>query len=1029
MKGSEAQLLGFMEGANNRYVIPVYQRKYDWKIDNCRQLYEDLKKVSSDGRNSHFFGSIVSQVVPDGSKIEFHIIDGQQRLTTVTLLLLAICNMVKAGRVKSNEDTLDDQIMERFVIAKWAKSDDRIKLRPVKTDRSALEKLVAGDPEEYEPASNMTINYRFFCDQLLKEELPVDALYEAISKLQIISITLDGDDNAQLIFESLNSTGLALTEGDKIRNYILMGLKPKQQDELYDKYWTKIEECTGNDVSSFVRDYLSIKQQVTPTISNVYQAFKKYVEAEKIPLDSLLEDMRKYARIYQKLMTGKSGLHSQRLDDCMYRLNRLEITVTEPFFMEILRLNQDGEKLSVDDLTQIFLITENYLFRRNICDVPTNALNKVFLNLNREVIRYDNSTNDYVQKFIYALLSKKESSRFPDDEEFSQALANKAVYQMRGKYKAYLFERFENYGTLEAKDVYTLLDNGTYSIEHIMPQHLTPAWIQALGPEAEEIHSTWLHRLGNLTLTAYNSNMSNATFQEKRDADLGYKKSGLRMNQLIATKEHWGPEEMQERSDEMVNTATNKIWAMPSTTFVPAEKEFDSCTLDDEEFDLKGRDIVKYSYQNAETPVSSWADMFEHVVKYLHAEDKSVLSALAYSTSNDAELSGYFSNDPDNLRSPLKIDEDVYVEKNTSTALKISILRRLFVFFHADPMDLVFYLRDSEQDKAADNNRFDLRRRFWAYALPIIQDANHGNGCFKNCNPNTYNTMNGYFGIGGFCVICAANRDSARVDLYLGKSSTEENKAAFDYLKTHQDEIEGALGVSLSWNRSDDNKASWISYSLLDVSISNEADWPRMAKFQADWSRKYLDVILPFLEERYGGHDPDDSKKEKIAFYARQWAEKKTDEGFIQVDLDHSNKSCTRFKTHAMSTVLPDTAELSDWGTRNHYFFEIMNKTGHSIYIQMCLNSKNLTPEQKNLCNRMIECTKSRTSANGWIWRSIFRSATVDFGTDLSEENIFEKLNEALDDVLKKQDEFLKQMKLSDNLLNQIKAIKGKKRQ
>lgn len=481
MKGSEAQLLGFMEGANNRYVIPVYQRKYDWKIENCRQLYEDLKKVSRDGRSSHFFGSIVSQVVPDGSKIEFHIIDGQQRLTTVTLLLLAICNMVRTSRVKLNEEALDDQIMERFVIAKWAKGDDRIKLRPVKNDRSALEKLVAGDPDEYEPASNMTINYRFFCDQILKEEIPVDALYEAIGKLQIISITLDGDDKAQLIFESLNSTGLALTEGDKIRNYILMGLDPKKQDEVYEKYWTKIEDCTGNDVSAFVRDYLSIKQQVTPTISNVYQSFKKYVETECIPLNSLLDDMRKYARIYQKLMTGKSGLHSQELDDCMYRLNRLEITVTEPFFMEILRLNQDGEKLSVDDLTQIFLITENYLFRRNICDVPTNALNKVFLNLNREVIRYDNTTNDYVQKFIYALLSKKESSRFPDDDEFAQALANKAVYQMRGKYKAYLFERFENYGTLEAKDVYTLLDNGTYSIEHIMPQHLTPAWIQALA--------------------------------------------------------------------------------------------------------------------------------------------------------------------------------------------------------------------------------------------------------------------------------------------------------------------------------------------------------------------------------------------------------------------------------------------------------------------------------------------------------------------------------------------------------------------
>jgi uncharacterized protein with ParB-like and HNH nuclease domain len=1024
MKGSEAQLLGFMEGANNRYVIPVYQRKYDWKIENCRQLYEDLKKVSRDGRSSHFFGSIVSQVVPDGSKIEFHIIDGQQRLTTVTLLLLAICNMVRTSRVKSNEEALDDQIMERFVIAKWAKGDDRIKLRPVKNDRSALEKLVAGDPDEYEPASNMTINYRFFCDQILKEEIPVDALYEAIGKLQIISITLDGDDKAQLIFESLNSTGLALTEGDKIRNYILMGLDPKKQDEVYEKYWTKIEDCTGNDVSAFVRDYLSIKQQVTPTISNVYQSFKKYVETECIPLNSLLDDMRKYARIYQKLMTGKSGLHSQELDDCMYRLNRLEITVTEPFFMEILRLNQDGEKLSVDDLTQIFLITENYLFRRNICDVPTNALNKVFLNLNREVIRYDNTTNDYVQKFIYALLSKKESSRFPDDDEFAQALANKAVYQMRGKYKAYLFERFENYGTLEAKDVYTLLDNGTYSIEHIMPQHLTPAWIQALGPEAEEIHGTWLHRLGNLTLTAYNSNMSNATFQEKRDAELGYKASGLRMNQRIATKDHWGPEEMQERSDEMVEIATSKIWAMPSTSFVPVEKEFDSCALDDEDFDLKGRDIVKYSYQNAETPVSSWADMFEHVVKYLHAEDKSILSTLAYSTSSETELSGYFSSNPEDLRMPLKVDDDVYVEKNTSTALKISILRRLFVLFHADPMDLVFYLRDSEQDKAADQNRFDLRRKYWAYALPIIQETNRGNGSFRKCSPGTSNTMNGYFGIGGFCVSCVANREGARIDFYLGKSSIEENKGAFDYLKSHQDEIEDAVEAPLSWNRADEYKASWISYSLKDVSIANEADWPRMAKFMAEWSKKYLDVILPILEERYGGHDPDNLKKQTIFDLAMKWAEAKTEEGLMQLDPEHSNRSYIRFKTQQMSTLFPDTEKMSDWGTPNHYFFEIINKTGHSVYIQMCLNSKDLSAEQKALYDRAIECSNSRTSANGWIWRTIFRSATVDFEEDLSEQDVVEKLDTAFKDLFEKQEDFLRRMKLSDDLLQQIEAIK-----
>ena len=1025
MKGSETQLLGFMEGSDKRYVIPIYQRNYNWKIDNCRQLNEDLKRVSRDGRSSHFFGSIVSQVVPNGSKIEFHIIDGQQRLTTITLLLLAIRNLIIAGKVKSNEKDLDNQIIERFIIDKWAKNDDRIKLRPVKADRSALEKLVAGDPEEYVPNSNMTINYRFFCDQLLKEELPVNELYEAINKLQIISITLDGDDNAQMIFESLNSTGLALTEGDKIRNYILMDLNPKQQDIFYNKYWTKIEECTGHDVSSFVRDYLSIKQQITPTISNVYQAFKKYVMDEKVQLDFLLQDMLKYARIYEKLKTGKSGLGSQDLDDCMGRLKNLEITVTEPFFMEIFRLNQDGGKLSVDDVTEIFQITEVYLFRRNICNVPTNSLNKVFLNLNREVIRYDNNTNNYVQKFIYTLLSKRESSRFPDDEEFAQALANKAVYRMSGKYKTYLFERFENYGTKETKDVYTLLENGTYSIEHIMPQHLTEEWREELGPEAEDIHNTWLHRLGNLTLTAYNSNMSNAAFKEKRDGDHGYKQSGLRMNQLIAMKEQWGPIEMQERNDEMVKRATKEIWAIPSTTFVPAKKEFDSCTLDDEDFDLTGRDIFKYSYQNVETQVSSWADMFERIVKYLHNEDKSILSQLAYGTGSDTELSSYFSHESGSLRMPLEIDRDVFVEKNTSTALKISILRRLFVLFHADPMDLIFYLRDFKQNKAADNGRFKLRKKYWTYALPIIQEMNKENGYFKNCHLTESNTMNGYFGIGGFYVSCVANQDGARVDFYFGNNSTEENKAAFDYLREYQSKIESAVGDTLLWDRADDHKASWISYRLNDISIANEADWPRMAKFMAEWSKKYIDVILPILKERYGEHDPEDSNKEIIFNLTKKWAMKKTEEGIIQADLDHSSRNSTRFKTKEMSAILPDIEPLSGWGTHNHYFFEIQNKTGHSSYILMCLSSQGLNAEQKAVCDRLIELANSHTSSDAWKYKMIFRTETVEFDDGLTEKDIFSKLDTALTDVLGKQDEFLKKMKSSNDMTQLNPTVKS----
>ena len=896
MKGSEAKMIEYMEGAGKRYVIPVYQRKYDWKEDNCRQLYEDLKKIVRENRESHFFGSIVSSVIGNGASTEYHIIDGQQRLTTVSLLLLAIRNLIRQKKITAQEDRLDDQINDRFLISPWAKEDDKIKLRPVKSDREALAKLF-GEEEDYDPASNLTLNYRFFCDQILKEEVSVDDLYAAIGKLEIISITLDQHDNAQLIFESLNSTGLALTEGDKIRNYILMGQPPKDQNKLYDTYWTTIERCTGNDVSGFVRDYLSVKQQVTPTISNVYRTFKEYAEKAQLPIEALLEDLRRYARFFEKLLTCKSGLKEKKLDDCLYRMARLEIVVTRPFLMEVLRLNQDG-KLTVDDVLQIFLITENYLFRRNICEVPTNALNKIFLNLNREILRYDNTADNYVQKFIYALLSKKESGRFPDDEEFTTALAAKQVYQMRGKYKAYLFERFENFGTIETKDVYTHLDNNVYTIEHIMPQHLTPAWTEALGANAAEIHATWLHRLANLTLTGYNPNLSNKTFAEKRDSEEGgYKASGLKMNQKISNKESWGLPELEERNDEMI-TLAKKIWAYPQTAFVPAEKEFDSCTLDDENAELTGRDIAKYSYQNVEQPVTSWADMFEHVVKFLHQKDKSVLSGLAYSSSS-TDLANYVSSTEEGLRSALKIDDHIFMERNTSTALKMSILRRLFALYDADPMDLVFYLKDTESEKVAEASRFEIRKRYWAYALPIIQKQHAHRGTFSNCNPVTSNTESGFFGISGFCISCIANYDSARIDFYMGKSDAAQNKAAFDLLRSHKDEIEEELGISLVWERADEYKASWLCYHLRDVSITNEADWPRMAKFHAEWSDKICNAVLPYLQNE----DDASARLTDIAGILRQWT---VEQDAVNENLAKCNRTYTRFTTNGMSEILPD---------------------------------------------------------------------------------------------------------------------------
>lgn len=259
MKGSETKLIKYMEGADKRFVIPVYQRNYDWKIENCKQLFDDLIKIIRNGRKSHFFGSIVSTYNPDGDYEEHQIIDGQQRLTTVSLLLLAMYNLIKQGRAVPNDKRLGDRIFEDYLVDKYQPEETRIKLKPIKNDRKAFRKLF-DDEEEHIGGSNLTTNYNYFYERIQKEEIAIDELFQAIRSLEIIHIRLDNEDNPQLIFESLNSTGLDLSEGDKIRNYMLMGLPTKQQETYYEKYWNKIEENTNYQVDLFVRDYLSIKQ-------------------------------------------------------------------------------------------------------------------------------------------------------------------------------------------------------------------------------------------------------------------------------------------------------------------------------------------------------------------------------------------------------------------------------------------------------------------------------------------------------------------------------------------------------------------------------------------------------------------------------------------------------------------------------------------------------------------------------------------------------------------------------------------------
>lgn len=424
------------------------------------------------------------------------------------------------------------------------------------------------------------------------------------------------------------------------------------------------------------------------------------------------------------------------------------------------------------------------------------------------------------------------------------------IYSMNSKNKLYLFERLENAGTAETKDVWEHLDKGEYSIEHIMPQHLTTAWISQLGEDYEEIHDIWLHRLSNLTLTAYNSKYSNSTFLDKRDMPHGFKDSGLRINQWIAQKEWWGINELEERGQYLQNRSV-QIWKFPVSDYQPPEKQMDMASLD-EDVVLTGRVLSKYSFQGAEQPVASWVDMYQQVISSLHAQNKAVLTKLAVSQDTTIDLTVHFSISADAFSAYRQIDTNIFVWTGTDTQYKINVLRKLFALFGVEESELVFYLRDEENAEAATGSRHEIRKRYWEYALPGIKAAFGNNGPFSNVNPAINNYISGFIGIPGVCINCVSNFDGARVEFYLGMPAKERNKAAFDYLFVRKESIEADMGTALEWSRLDEYKASKIYCSLADVDISRETDWPRMAQFHAEQATAILAALKKHLEQYFG---------------------------------------------------------------------------------------------------------------------------------------------------------------------------------
>ena len=664
------------------------------KPKQCEQLFNDLVQIIKKNRKSHFFGSIVTSSANKGGKSDYLVIDGQQRITTISILFSAMVNLMKSGLVEADDKRLAEKIEKKFLVDEYQTEDRKLRLKPIKDDCVSFDKLITNDPTEFVESSNITQNYYYFENRIKKNEISIDDLYEAIFRLEIIDIFLDKEDNPQLIFESLNSTGLDLTEGDKIRNFILMGLDAKTQENYYEQYWNKIEKCTDYNVSGFIRNYLTLIQKKIPNINNVYFTFKEYV-LDKMDIENeedcetILKEMLYYAQIYNKIISAENN-PKDVISSILYRLNNIEMTVSYPFLLAMFGHELRKEITSLDVETTLKAI-ESYIFRRIMCpNYASNALNKVFCNLDSEVMKIKNDNQDvsYSDILIYCLQSRVGAAGFPSDKEFTEALTNRDVYHMYKKNREYLFDRFENGNTIERVNVIEMMENGDLTIEHIMPQTLTEEWKNELGSNYQVIYDQNIHTLKNLTLTGYNSKYSNSIFSEKKTIEKGFKDSGLNLNKSLLEYEHWTETEMQDRLNKLLLQA-NSLWPYPKTNFVPPKKEIDSVTLEDDE-SLRGRTLISYSYGNVkEHETNIWVEMFKDVIKQIYDEDPSQIRILA----SDKNYENIIISSTEKQGDWFKIDTDIYLYTHNSTNAKMRILNKVFDAYGKDKNDLVFNLK------------------------------------------------------------------------------------------------------------------------------------------------------------------------------------------------------------------------------------------------------------------------------------------------------------------------------------------------
>ncbi len=560
MKAGEATLQKILN-TSRQFIIPIFQRNFSWEKKQFKQLWTDIQRASKFTRErTHFIGSIVyiDMGTPAGRPQQLMLIDGQQRLTTLSLLLCALKRYVQKNDVETNL-IKTKKIDNQFLLNSDETDDDKYKLLLNAQDRETYIKLLEQTEFTVNTPSKRIMNcYEYFYQQIEKCADDLNSIFLGILNLSLVAISLDKDkDNPQLIFESMNSTGKDLAQSDLLRNYLLMDLSTKEQNRLYTTYWKPMEDAFGQyayleKFDYFIRDFLTIKQNNGRIckVNDVYEQFKRYYIEQNLTKEDILKEIFMYAKYYAAIELDREK--DKDLHMYWHQIRMIDCHVAYPFFLQLYH-DYEQKNLAKEDFILIIKTTISYIVRRAICEIPTNSLNKTFAVFYNKI-----NKQDYVNSVLKEYILKTAYRAFPTDYEVREKLQTKDIYHFR--LKNYLLEMLENYYHKEPIDI--VRDN--YTIEHIMPQspELNMTWQKMLGENWREVQKIYLHTLGNLTLTGYNSEMGNKSFEEKLNGENGFKHSHLKLNQYVASCEAWNKKSIQQRTSLLTDLIL-KIWSYP----------------------------------------------------------------------------------------------------------------------------------------------------------------------------------------------------------------------------------------------------------------------------------------------------------------------------------------------------------------------------------------------------------------------------------------------------------------------------------